>query len=117
MKRWKAILVGPKNTPYSNGRYIVHIVIPEQYPFCPPSIKFVNPPYCFNVVSETDDNYNKNTDDSNCEFGYISFDLLQDGWSPALSIQKILHGLYQLCFYECGFDPTYDINDLSKKTD
>lgn len=36
---WTAILTGPQNTPYANGSFAFHVVLPENYPFAPPKIK------------------------------------------------------------------------------
>ena len=34
----KALIIGPKNTPYENGCYIFDIFIPNQYPIIPPKV-------------------------------------------------------------------------------
>lgn len=35
-----ALIIGPKNTPYSYGNYIFKFVFSEEYPFKPPDVKF-----------------------------------------------------------------------------
>ena len=37
----KALIIGPKNTPYENGFYLFKINFPNDYPFSPPKVKFL----------------------------------------------------------------------------
>ena len=36
----KAVIIGPKDTPFSNGILFFHITFPTNYPFSPPSVKY-----------------------------------------------------------------------------
>ena len=38
--RLKVLIIGTKDTPYQNGFYFFDIIIPEDYPFAPPKVKF-----------------------------------------------------------------------------
>ena len=38
-----AMIIGPSDTPYEDGMFFFSIRIPEQYPFVPPKVKFLNP--------------------------------------------------------------------------
>eukprot|EP01059_Diplonema_ambulator_P036203 TRINITY_DN8947_c0_g1_i2.p1 TRINITY_DN8947_c0_g1~~TRINITY_DN8947_c0_g1_i2.p1 ORF type:complete len:171 (+),score=26.45 TRINITY_DN8947_c0_g1_i2:63-515(+) len=78
--QWKGVVVGPENSPYENGVYLLDIRIPEQYPFKPPKVKFLTKVYHPNIDSE----------------GRISLDILTDKWSPALSIEKTLLSISML---------------------
>ena len=40
IKHIKALIIGPKNTPYENGFYFFNIDFPNDYPFNPPKVKF-----------------------------------------------------------------------------
>ena len=44
---WDAIIYGPKDTIYENGKFKLSIFIPEHYPFESPVIKFITPMYHF----------------------------------------------------------------------
>jgi len=69
-----AFIKGPDGTPYENAVYRVHIDYTNEYPFRPPKLMVVNPPFHCNI-----DN-----------FGNVCMDMLKDAWSPAFIIEKIL---------------------------
>jgi len=78
---WKACLKGPEDTPYGGGQFTVDIVIPAQYPFAPPKMKFDTKVWHPNVSSQT---------------GAICLDILKNEWSPALTIRTALLSLQAL---------------------
>tara|TARA_B100001027_G_C16262585_1_gene330236 strand:- start:1320 stop:2048 length:729 start_codon:yes stop_codon:yes gene_type:complete len=36
-----ALIIGPENTPYSNGFYFFHFLFPNDYPYSPPLVKYL----------------------------------------------------------------------------
>ena len=46
-------LKGPGGTPYDGGTFIVDIMIPQQYPFEPPKMKFTTKVWHPNISSQT----------------------------------------------------------------
>ena len=40
IKKIKACIIGPENTPYQNGFYLFDITFPKEYPFKPPIVKY-----------------------------------------------------------------------------
>ena len=62
------VLEGPPNTPYENGYFLFKILFPEQYPFPPPKFIFISNIFHPNIS----------------ENGFVSVDILQNQWSPAL---------------------------------
>jgi len=53
MKHWKGVLRGPDNTPYAGGTFIVDILLPDEYPFVPPKMKFDTKIWHPNISSQT----------------------------------------------------------------
>lgn len=75
MFHWVAILYGPKDTLYEGYQFKLDIKIPDNYPFSPPTVKFVTPIEHLNV--------NKNGD--------ICLDILKnDGWAASQSIKSVM---------------------------
>merc|ERR1719480_349640 len=80
-QKWEAIIIGPSESPYDGGHFVVYIEIPSQYPFCPPKMKFATKVWHPNISSQT---------------GAICLDILKDEWSPALTIRTALLSLQAL---------------------
>ena len=77
---WNAIIDGPENSPYINGKFHLKINLPSDYPFKPPKVVFKTKIYHCNINSS----------------GGICLDILKDQWSPALTISKILLSICSL---------------------
>lgn len=77
---WQAIILGPGDSPYSGGVFILNIAFPNDYPFKPPKVSFMTPIYHPNIN----------------EKGGICLDILKDSWSPALTISKVLLSICSL---------------------
>lgn len=72
---------GPPGTPYEKGVFKVDIVIPNEYPFKPPVMKFNTKIYHPNISSVT---------------GAICLDILKDAWTPILTLKSSLISLQSL---------------------
>jgi len=80
LTEWEATIIGPEDTPYSGGVFILSILFPPDYPFNPPKIKFLTRIYHCNIN----------------QHGGICLDILKDQWSPALTISKVLMSISSL---------------------
>ena len=78
--KWQATIVGPSDSPYQNGLFILNIIFPFDYPFKPPKVTFATKIYHPNINSN----------------GAICLDILKDQWSPALTIGKVLLSISSL---------------------
>lgn len=80
----EAKITGPPDTPYAEGIFTLEIMIPEKYPFAPPSIKFVTKIYHPNI----DDN------------GRICLDLIKmppsGNWKPTIGLEGLLIAIRSL---------------------
>merc|ERR1712137_809333 len=49
---WRVVMIGPDNTPYENGKFLIDLTIPVDYPFKNPVPKFLVKVYHPNVTDE-----------------------------------------------------------------
>jgi len=70
---WHGKIIGPTESPYEGGVFVLDLKFPVDYPFKPPRVQFITKIYHCNV--------NK--------IGGICLDILKDLWSPALTIAKV----------------------------
>ena len=71
---WEATILGPTDTPYEGGIFLIYITFPENYPFSPLKMRFKTPIYHPNIS----------------RYGDICLDILKDAWTPILNISKVL---------------------------
>jgi len=77
LKLWRALVEGPAGSPFEGAVFALRIVIPDDYPFKPPRITFDTPVYHCNIN----------------DAGNVCLDILQDRWSPALTVPKCLEAI------------------------
>ncbi|XP_022727798.1 ubiquitin-conjugating enzyme E2-17 kDa-like isoform X1 [Durio zibethinus] len=80
MFHWQATIMGPADSPYAGGVFLVSIHFPPDYPFKPPKLSFKTKVYHPNINSN----------------GSICLDILKEQWSPALTVSKVLLSICSL---------------------
>ena len=71
---WQATIIGPEDTPYEGGIFLLTIKLPSDYPFKPPQFIFNTKIFHPNIGTQ----------------GHICLDILKTKWSPALTVSKTL---------------------------
>ena len=87
----KAQIIGTNGSLYENGIFDLEIVVPERYPFMPPSVHFLTPIYHPNIDKS----------------GRICMDLLtnQTEWTPKYNLAFILISIQCLIMNPNANDP------------
>ena len=97
---WKITLLGAKDTPYSDGIFLIKLEFPKEYPIRAPKINFLTPIYHMNV---------RHSD------GKVGVNFIYE-WKSKTSVREILTKLYSI-FYLVNPDSPFerDLAELYKK--
>ncbi|XP_003547838.1 ubiquitin-conjugating enzyme E2-17 kDa isoform X3 [Glycine max] len=80
MFHWQATIMGPIDSPFAGGVFLVSIHFPPDYPFKPPKVSFRTKVFHPNINSN----------------GSICLDILKEQWSAVLTISKVLLSICSL---------------------
>ncbi|KAI3837108.1 hypothetical protein MKX03_031054 [Papaver bracteatum] len=73
-------IMGPTDSPYAGGVFLISIDISKDYPFKPPKVAFKTQVFHPNINSS----------------GSICLDILKEQWSPALTVNKVMLSICSL---------------------
>lgn len=82
-------MLGPKETPYENGLFLLYAQFPGDYPFKAPEVRFITPIYHCNMNSQ----------------GRICHSVFDRNYSPALTFRQIIDCVYGLILTPEPEDP------------
>jgi ubiquitin-protein ligase len=71
---WDASIISPIDSPYKGKKFNLEIVVGYNYPFKPPSVRFISPIVHSSVSSD----------------GEICIDILNKEWSPAYTLTSVV---------------------------
>ena len=106
---WTATMIGPKDTSYKSGFFILDIDFPDDYPDHPPEICFRTPIYHVNV------NPNKSYEKGAETLGHICISTL-NWWSPEYRMMEVLTNIFGL-FYMANPESPYGRDRASEFTE
>lgn len=98
IKKWRITLIGPWDTSYKGGLFVLSIEFPNEYPQKPPEICFITPIYHVNV------NPNAPKYPGDQPLGHVSISTL-NRWNPIYSIREVLHHIYILLYNPNPYSP------------
>lgn len=100
LRAFTVTMNGPESSPYEKGIFDLELYLPDDYPMCPPKVRFLTKIYHPNID----------------KLGRICLDVLKDNWSPALQIRTILLSIQALLASPNPDDPlANDVADDWKK--
>ncbi|KAJ5861320.1 ubiquitin-conjugating enzyme/RWD-like protein [Penicillium soppii] len=80
---WNVYMDGPEDSPYHNGKFLVKLTLPTEYPFKPPTVSFATKIYHPNVTND--------------DKGSMCLGMLRpDEWKPSSKIAAVLQFARQL---------------------
>ncbi|CAL5413794.1 unnamed protein product [Camellia sinensis] len=80
MFQWQGIIIGPVDTPLEGVLFLLSIHFPIDYPFKPPTVKFLTKVCHPNIGVD----------------GTIQINILGDQWSSALTTEKLLLSIFSI---------------------
>ena len=97
--KWRIFMIGPEDTPYKDGFFLISMDFTRDYPNYPPNIHFINPIYHLNVNP-------KRTQTS--PPGEICLAIFSR-WNTSYKIEDILISIYAL-FYMVNPDSPFSLD-------
>lgn len=81
LTNWHATIIGPQDTPYEGGKFVVNIDFSDNYPFKAPKVLFKTKIFHPNVKQDT---------------GEICAQAIENAWVPTLNAKFVIESLITL---------------------
>ena len=81
LANWNATIIGPQDTPYEGGKFIVNIDFSDNYPFKAPKVLFKTKIFHPNIKQDT---------------GEICAQAIENNWVPTLNAKFVIESLVTL---------------------
>ena len=81
LTNWNASIIGPAETPYEGGKFIVNIDFSDNYPFKAPKVHFKTKIFHPNIKQDT---------------GEICAQAIENNWVPTLNARYVIESLVTL---------------------
>lgn len=81
LTNWNATLIGPSDTPYEGGKFVVNIDFSDNYPFKAPKVHFKTKIFHPNIKQDT---------------GEICAQAIENSWVPTLNAKFVIESLVTL---------------------
>ena len=97
---WEIVMIGPPDTPYKGGLFLINLYFPDNYPGEPPNVKFVTPIYHVNVNSVGRNALNQDIGETSLNITHFYH------WNRERKVRDILISLYSLFYMnkvDCNF--------------
>jgi len=86
LHKWTITMDGPPGSPYAAGTFTLHLTLPTDYPFKPPTVNFITKIYHPNISNDSPPNN-----------GAMCLGMLKpDLWKPSTKISAVLEFARQL---------------------
>ena len=79
--KWRAVIKGPPDTPFTGGTFCVLLRVPSDYPMVPPTASFETKVFHPNIAFQS---------------GEVCLDILKTKWSPAWTISSVCRAILNL---------------------
>ena len=101
---WQCTLIGPKDTSYAGGLFILSVKFPDSYPNKAPEVCFKTPIYHVNINPRK----STSTGEGAEGLGHVCISTL-NWWKPEYTMREVLTNIFAL-FYMGNPDSPYGIN-------
>ena len=102
MFEWQATIIGPADTPYKNGLFLIRIEFPDEYPQKGPEAHFITPIYHLNVNPHAPQSSRSQA------LGHVCISTLNH-WKPTCTMREVLTNIFAL-FYLANPESPYGMD-------